>query len=275
MIRKNTEDAWVLVPHREHARVAGEFARHWKNADFLPPEPFAHILDAVARHDDSWATRDSAPELTPEGRPSAFSSELVGGYDAFEEIDLEAYLGVREKATDVAAERDPYAAVLISMHTVNLLTEQADLSGLGEQDRATHARFVEGQRRRQAALKAEIRKAPDLVPFATDAHFDAAFRFLQACDSLSLYLCVGFDRPGQLRHPQRLRSGGSREIALAPVGPDHYTLDPWPLDEPAVDLCITHRRVPKTATASLDAFRESYAGAPDEILTAHLTQPAT
>ena len=62
------------------------------------------------------------------GKPSAFSIELVGKYSAFEEIDLEEYLAVRERAVRIIAAEDSYAALLISMHTYNLLTEHADRS---------------------------------------------------------------------------------------------------------------------------------------------------
>lgn len=81
MIRLEDNDHWLLLGHADHAALAGEFARHWKNARFAPPNPFAHILDAVSRHDDSWKTRDALPELTPGGHPSAFSRELVGTYE--------------------------------------------------------------------------------------------------------------------------------------------------------------------------------------------------
>jgi len=259
MIRIETETDWLLLTHADHARLAGEFARHWKNQRFAPPEPFAHILDAVARHDDSWAARDARPLLTRENNPSAFSSELVGTYDAFEEIDLEDYRGVRAAATE--------AAVLISMHTVNLLTAQADLSTLAPEEREIHAAFIEGQRSRQAALKALLRAQTDIAPLATDAHFQRGFEFLQACDSFSLYAGVAFPETGKLRHPQPTRSGERTEITIRPVGGHAYTLDPWPLDEPEVRFAVPYRRIPKTETADLERFQAAYAAAPPEPVT--------
>src|SRR5580658_3757490 len=127
MIRIETDSGWILVEHREHARLAGRMAEHWGNGEFAPPEPRADILEAVARHDDAWAARDETPFLTPEGRPSAFSRELVGKYSAFEEMDFADYLAVRGRAAQAVAADNPYAAVIISMHTVSLLTTQADL----------------------------------------------------------------------------------------------------------------------------------------------------
>lgn len=264
MIRLETDNHWLLLTHQAHAHLAGEFARHWKNPHFLPPEPFASVLDAVSSHDDGWVARDAEPELTPGGNPSAFSRELVGTYDAFEEIDLAAYLKVRGEATEQAAARDPYAAVLISMHTVNLLTEQADISTLDAAGRSVHGAFVEGQLARQAELKTALRQQADLAPCSTDEHFARGFRFLQACDSFSLYLGVAYDAPGQLRHPQPKRDGSEVTIALNPSGPHHYNLDPWPLDQPRIVFTIPYRQVARQDTASLQGFREAYHRAPME-----------
>jgi len=86
------------------------------------------VLKGISCHDDGWATRDAAPQITRQGKPSAFSSELVGKYSAFEEIDLVDYLAVRSRAVRLIAAEDPYAALLISMHTYSLLNDHADRS---------------------------------------------------------------------------------------------------------------------------------------------------
>src|SRR6266481_2190772 len=126
MLRLETGTGWWLVTHPDHARLAGAFAERWGNDRFLPPEPLVNVLRGIARHDDGWAARDSSPQITRQGKPSAFSVELVGKYSAFEEIDLEDYLAVRERAVRLMAADDPYAAILVSLHTYNLLTARAD-----------------------------------------------------------------------------------------------------------------------------------------------------
>src|ERR1700730_6373238 len=128
MLRSETETGWWLVTHPDHARLAGAFAEHWGNEQFLRPEPRANVLRGIACHDDGWTTRDAEPQITRQGKPSAFSSELVGKYSAFEEIDLTDYLAVRSRAVRLIAAEDAYAAVLISMHTYSLLNTHADRS---------------------------------------------------------------------------------------------------------------------------------------------------
>jgi hypothetical protein len=234
MIRMQTENGWLLIRHQDHARLAGEIASRWGNETFTRPEPFADVQAGVSRHDDAWASRDARPECAPDGTPSAFSRELVGTYSAFENIDLEAYLWVRGEATEAVASDNPLAAILVSMHTVNLLTEQADLSGLNPGQRALHATFIRQQRERQQELKAAL-PAPGCPD---DAALETAFRFLQACDSLSLAACVRYASPIALRHSQPIRDGDSRTITCHPLGSDQYRLEPYPLADPEAVFSI-------------------------------------
>ena len=89
MLRMESETGWWLITHPDHARLAGAFAAAWGNDQFRRPEPRARVLYGIAAHDDGWAARDAHPTITSQGKPSAFSTELVGKYSAFEEIDLE------------------------------------------------------------------------------------------------------------------------------------------------------------------------------------------
>ena len=115
MLRMESKTGWWLITHPDHARLAGDFAAAWGNAQFRKPEPRARVLKGIACHDDGWAARDAHPSITRQGKPSAFSTELVGKYSAFEEIDIEDYLAVRDRAVRIIAEDDPYAGLLISI----------------------------------------------------------------------------------------------------------------------------------------------------------------
>src|SRR5580704_7096355 len=156
MLRLETETGWWLVTHPDHARLAGAFAEKWGNEMFLSPEPRESVLKGIARHDDGWKARDAAPQITRQGKPSAFSVELVGKYSAFEEIDLADYLSVRDRAVRLMAEEDAYAALLISMHTYNLLTEHADRSTIAPAQLPMLDQFLEKQEALQRALRLQI-----------------------------------------------------------------------------------------------------------------------
>jgi hypothetical protein len=262
MIRIETDTGWILVEHREHARLAGRMAAHWGNDEFAAPEPRADILVAVARHDDAWALRDDEPCLTREGRPSAFSRELVGKYSAFEEMDFAEYLAVRGRAAKSVAADNPYAAIIISMHTVSLLTTQADLSALSERDVELHQRFIEEQQLLQALL-IEKMKDDSVRPAALNpASLRRAFEFLQAHDSLSLGVCVRFPVAKALRHRHPRRDGRPVELECIPLGGDTYRIAPYPFDADELALEAPSRTVQGKVFASVGAFREAYAAAP-------------
>lgn len=254
MIRLETTTHWLLVTHPDHARIAGVFADAWGNERFAPPEPFAAVRHAVYHHDDGWRARDAAPVLTREGRPEAFTRQLVGAYSAFEEIDLPDYLQVRRQATTDVAAADLAAGILVSMHTVNLLTEQADLRTIRPEHKAAHAGFLATQLAWQKAAAQEL--GLDRQTLAR------GFEFLQCCDNLSLIACSGYDVPRDLRHTHADRAGRRHAVRCTPAGENGYTLAPWPCGTTEIVLEVPFRAVPKTACAGVESYRSALRAAP-------------
>lgn len=272
MIRIPTDDGWLLVRHADHAHLAGEFARAWGNERFPRPEPRDAILEGVTRHDDAWIGPDSTPSLTAKGEPGAFSKNLVGAYSAFEGIDLAGYLGVRGQATEVVARENPYAATLISMHTVNLLTAQADLSTLDAEGSALHSAFIEGQRKRQTELHTAARTDPTLAPYVNPTHLGAAFRFLQCCDSLSLTVCVCYPEAIDLRHPQPTSDHCLTTIRCLPREDHVYQLTPFPFPGDTLTIEVPFRRLRGKTFPSIETFRAAYAQAEVETFAVTLVK---
>src|ERR1700761_4941349 len=208
MLRLETETGWWLVTHVDHAHLAGAFAEKWGNNLFLAPEPREQVLRGVTTHDDGWAARDQQPQITRQGKPSAFSVELVGKYAAFEEIDLSDYLAVRDRAVRLVAETDPYAALLVSMHTYNLLSARADRSTIQPDQLPLFDAFLEGQLQFQQGLKACMAAEKQLAPAEkSPERIEQHFHLLQACDNLSLLSCVDYSKPSDLLHPLPLKTG--------------------------------------------------------------------
>lgn len=189
MLRLETETGWWMVTHPDHARLAGAFAERWGNDRFLSPEPHANVLRGIACHDDGWALRDAAPQITRQGKPSAFSVELVGKYSAFEEIDLADYLAVRDRAVRLIAAEDAYAAILISMHTYNLLTQHADRSTIAPAQLPLLDQFLQEQKALQESLRQQVTADDRFTPKQTsESAILDHFRLLQATDNLSPHL---------------------------------------------------------------------------------------
>ncbi|MBV8673150.1 MAG: DUF3891 family protein, partial [Acidobacteriaceae bacterium] len=51
MLRFETETGYWLITHVDHAHLAGEFAASWGNERFRAPEPRAHVVKGISRHD--------------------------------------------------------------------------------------------------------------------------------------------------------------------------------------------------------------------------------
>ena len=267
MLRLEAETGWWLVTHPDHARLAGAFAEKWGNEEFLPPEPRVNVLKGIVRHDDGWTARDAKPQITRQGLPSAFSVELVGKYSAFEEIDLADYLAVREQAVRAIAAEDAYAALLIAMHTYNLLTAHADRATIAAADLPLLDAFLEQQRIFQHTLRQQIRAD---AGFALEQKTDAAildhFRLLQATDNLSLLTCVDFAKPAHLLHPLPLSKGGYSEVQVRSVGRRHFRLEPYPFAAASITWQFPARHVAGHFFSSAAELQERFQKAPVEML---------
>lgn len=268
MLRLETETGWWLVTHVAHANLAGTFAKHWGNSRFASPTPRPNVLLGIDTHDDGWALRDAAPSITREGKPSAFSSELVGKYSAFEEIDLADYLAVRERAVHQVASKDEYAALLVSMHTYNLLTARADRSTFAAEQLPFLDDFLSRQQSLQQTLRNNIRSNTSFA--ATDTSDEAIldnFRLLQATDNLSLLSCVDYGSPATLLHPLRTTDGSYTEVQVTSLGGRCFQLRPYPFDAESITLTFAARHALGKRFASARDLQQQFAQAPVEQLS--------
>lgn len=273
MLRMESETGWWLITHPDHAHLAGDFAAAWGNAEFRKPEPRPRVLKGIACHDDGWAARDAHPSITRQGKPSAFSTELVGKYSAFEEIDLKDYLAVRERAVRIIADEDPYAGLLISMHTYNLLTAHADRSTIAPEGLQLLDAFLDRQRKYQADLRGAITVDGSLSELEKEEQtITEHFRLLQACDNLSLLSCVAFASASDLLHPLPLNDRGTIEVKVLPVAPRHFRLSPWPFAQNKLTFHFPARHVAGKTFASSSELQAAFAAARQEMLTVTLSR---
>ena len=155
--------------------------------------------------------------------------ELVGKYSAFEEIDLEDYLAVRDRAVRLIAAEDPYAAILISMHTYSLLSEHADRSTIAPEELPLLDRFLEQQKEFQQALREQIAADASVAREQKSDSRDPRSFPAAAGERQSLAADVrGFRAPANLLHPLPLRDGGYARVEVRSAGSRHFVLDPYP-----------------------------------------------
>ena len=272
MLRVRSDHGWWLITHPDHARLAAAFASHWGNTLFLRPQPRAEVLAAIGAHDDGWAARDAHPSITRQGKPAAFSEELVGRYSAFEEIDLADYLSVREAALDRVEANSAYAALLISMHTCNLLTERADRSTIASAQLPILDTFLARQSQRQQALLSRIQSEERFSPEEKSEHaVTSNFRLLQATDNLSLLSCVAYMQPATLLHRLPTEGGSAAEVYVLALAPRIFQLAPYPLDQTPLTFEIPARHVKGEVFSSREALQQKYQSAPIESLSVTIT----
>ena len=216
------------------------------------------MLRGISCHDDGWRARDAQPVITKQGSPAAFSVELVGKYSAFEDIDLPAYLAVRREAVQLMAKEDPYAAILISMHTYNLLSERADRSTIREDEWPLLDEFIEEQMSLQTALRDQLLAANTLPPSHLEhSALHRNFQLLQGCDNLSLLSCVDFSGHATLLHPFTTIDGSTTEISVQRIGERTFRLSPYPFSQPQISISFPARFVPGETFASAEDLREA------------------
>jgi len=259
MLRSELENGWWLVTHPDHARLAGQFAEHWGNERFVSPEPRNDVLEGISTHDDGWAARDAAPEITRQGKPSAFSTELVGKYSAFEEIDLLDYLAVRRRAVDAVIRRNAYAGLLVSMHTFDLLANRADRSTIRADQLLILDAFLEDQKGLQHKVRSQLNgdsryQATDVSVEGIENHF----RLLQACDNLSLLTCVDYPGSANLLHALPVTGNRREPVIVEHIGVRHFRLAPYPFDTSPLTFEFPARLVKPLSFASKEELREKF-----------------
>lgn len=271
MLRVKSDDGWWLITHPDHARLAADFAAHWGNDRFAAPSPREPVLHGIRVHDDGWAMRDAHPSITRQGQPSAFSEELVGRYSAFEEIDLAEYLAVRASALDKVELDCSYAALLVSMHTCNLLTERADRSTIAPEQLPLLDAFLERQYAREQGLRQRLLASAAFDADDTSSQaFMHGFQLLQAVDNLSLYSCVGYTKRGTLLHALPTCDGAAA-VDVFPLGSRQFRLEPYPFALHTLTFEVCARHVEGTVFRDSAVLRQRFEAAPVEMLSVTIT----
>jgi hypothetical protein len=202
MIVRERPDTFLLFEQHEHAQIAGEFARRWREG----PRPFESTVYAVANHDLAWREPD---------RGVLWNEEKDRPY-SFVDYPLDLKLPAQKRGIDTVEDHDPYAGCLCSMHYARFLLDS---------ERPEEVEFREGEIGRQGRLEERMSEI-ELE------NLERNFRFLRLCDGLSLFLCL--NEPGGEESPPPYPGGFEFEgTHFGLVWEDEQTLrlDPNPFPE--------------------------------------------
>jgi hypothetical protein len=272
MIRRRVGDEFFLITQHDHALLSGELARHVGNKLFEPARSPSAIL-GMELHDCGWPLHDDEPTLNEQGLP----------LDVFESTRPIA-LKVWEASAERAAERDDYAALLVSLHVLSLSVnassatqqkhEKFDVSEA--KTRFEVNRFQHNQIERQEQLRRKLGLSTDVPlrhglaeessdPRERTLHFH--FRLLQAMDQVSLALCCTQPPSDQIRPVLTQPGGKQMTLRVRRATPTELLISPWPFGPEKIEVTTKYRPVPGEAYESVEAFRNRYRSATEGQLT--------
>ena len=277
VIRRLADRDFLLITQHDHALLAGELAEAFGNDHFASPIPRESVILAVGQHDCGWPIHDDHPTLNRDGLP----------LDVFE-TPREIALPVWTASADRAAEKDPYAGLLVSLHVLSLsvfATTQTDFEhekfDISEgPDRFAVSKFQQKQIERQEKLRLQLglrtekhalHRQPQEAMQKLEDQMTFNFRMLQAMDAISLAACCTKPPATTTQDVMRQPGGAPVKLALQRIGYD-LTVAPWPFNVEMIELKIPASRVPNKKFARVEDFRAAYASAPAEVITCRVSR---
>jgi len=266
VIRNDRGDHYLLISQHDHAVMAGELAAALGNARFDGPDPREPTLLGVEMHDSGWPLHDDQPTLNGDGAPLHVL-----------EIGAPLATKVWRESARRAAEADPYAGLLVSLHvfTLSSLAIMKNLSPHekfeGRHDLFLVNQFQQDEIERQETLRTRLGLRTDrpltmgLAEPGEDREEDRLrfnFGWLRAMDAISLDACTGkhvFDKLPEI-YPRIGPVGVA--LSIAHPSPDVVQIEPWPFAPGRLEVQVPARRVAKTRFENDQALQAAYATAP-------------
>jgi len=251
IVRYESDGGVVMITQNDHAKLAGFLAAHWGNAGFERPRPWVSTVRAAHYHDSGWFRYETNPVL------------IEGKTPSYRQVPADAAQGAaHQSAIDMLYDVDPYTGLLVSKHRTGLMQSRYGVIAEPEQGAG---------RKLDAAAQDSIARA-EAKQKAVEAGLDRGevavnYSLLQVWDLLSLYICSN-ERlmPYTIAPaPTRYAGGEGARLALTPVAPSRITIDPYPFDQPELDIGVLHRRLPQSGFRDADDFHTAYFAAAPQL----------
>jgi len=186
--------SYLLVRQPDHARLAGELARHVHITG--RPEITDDIIQGISLHDEGWLAFDSGTEKL-QATPARYSGDVPLSSDgkplSFLDIKAGDFLHAWRGSIDAAEAITPMAGLIVSGHFYRLGKFGISNGHYSGPDAALIQQFLHEEECRRERLSQLGSRSADEIEYWTD--------LLQFCDLLSLYLCCGSEEPVQFPQP--------------------------------------------------------------------------
>ncbi|UXP33020.1 DUF3891 family protein [Reichenbachiella agarivorans] len=225
MIVRNLNQGYEIIFQRNHALLAGELARHLKEA-FRPPR-WIETLSAILEHDDGQTDWSEAEWITTDGHPKDYSER---GFD----------LTQARKITQESAYKSTWIQLLVSMHTTSLCESS-------EYQTDNMRQFIKEQR----AIQKKLRKLHSL----RENEVVGYYRFLRWCDECSLILCKGELEDGEKRSLIIGDITSQSTVKIVRTDDGSMTVAPWCFQEEHFSVTAELFQLNQTSYQSTEELR--------------------
>jgi hypothetical protein len=267
--RELPDGTFLMIQQEDHTDLSAQFAAHWGNEKFSRPEPYRSVVFGTIYHDSGHREMEADLPIDVErGVPFAIGRTPPG---------------LRKNEADVlnshwVRTRDPYAALLVSMHHAGLRKDRYGSVRKHEPDSKAPTLTIDDAFGDLEGWQREI--VDDLKlnePKARDSFFHT-YRLLQVFDLLSLYFCRDGYKKGEMqdvtleRVPVASGSPDVTEMQLKVTGPNALRFDPYPFDEDSFQVCMMTRIVKPVPDQPEEVGKEAYYRAPRVPLTCTISR---
>ncbi|UCG26086.1 MAG: DUF3891 family protein [Chloroflexota bacterium] len=251
MIVRREGRGYLLISQPAHAWLAGELAAAWGNERFARPSPPEAVVMATRLHDIGWLAWDGAPRLGEDGRPVNFL-----------DTTLSETIPLWKRAVEQVSLLDPYAALLVSKHASTIYRRRLQRGADPPEQRAAVAAQLADHAAIQAAMSRQLASHRVYGPAVEPNRLNATYRWLRACDLLSLALCTD-DIPaaGMIDAVVGIEPVKQVQVRYERPQPFELRLDPTPFAGP-LELEIQTRRLTESTYPSQAAYLAAVEQAP-------------
>lgn len=262
MIVRCDRNGWVLITQPAHAWMAGELAAAWGNERFASPLPREAVITATRLHDIGWLAWDAEPRLGEDGRPVNFL-----------DTTLAETIPVWRRAVEQVSLLDPYAALLVSMHASTIYSRRLERGADPPERRAVLKSQQEEHAAIQESFRLRLSDHADYGPAVEINYLNAAYRWLRACDLLSLVLCVDqMPAVGTINAFLGAQPMEPIQINYSRPRPFEIMLDPTPFAAP-LELEVQTRRLTEITFPSQATYLAALEDASWETQTVTVSGP--
>jgi hypothetical protein len=228
-----------IILQIDHARMSGQLAQAFGNAEFAALNPHEPVAYAVAHHDEGWADLDA--QMLPD--------PATGLPYNLTKTPLPKIIATGSGSPDFNERHHPYSGLLSSMHTYGLyhgrygMSDKVFIDLIPPQFKAQVTTLLDGELARQQRIKTQLAADPISAEWIADDFLFTNYKLLQFFDTLALYFhMVHAEARGEATFPNVPRAvGDDVTVTIRPIDHDTYALSPWPFADDSLSVSTRGR----------------------------------